>query len=101
MAATWVSNIGCGISSGLVPDDFDVLAGGVKDLDHLSSAISVEERREVDASASVSTTTASSARRHLGDAQQRIVGGLPQEFGVDGDEGMLGKAGTGGLQLAS
>ena len=28
-------------------------------------------------------------RRHLRHAQQRVISGLAQEFGIDGDEGML------------
>ena len=38
--------------------------------------------------ASASTTTASSGERHLRDAEQGVIGGLAQEFGIDGDEGM-------------
>ena len=50
--------------------------------------------------ASASTTTASSELANLRDAQQRIIGGFAQEFGVDGDERVLGKALAGGGQLA-
>ena len=47
--------------AGLVPDDLDVLAGGVEHLQHRLVPHQFEERLEVDPWASVSITTASSA----------------------------------------
>ena len=49
MAATWVSTIGWGIFLRQVPDDFDVLPGGVENLDDLLVRHQVEKRRKVDA----------------------------------------------------
>ena len=89
MAATWVSKIGCGIMLAHVPDDLDVLARGVEHLAAPSRRPSASKNgaRSMPG-ASASMTTASSRARHLRHAEQRVIGGFAQEFGVDGDEGM-------------
>ena len=73
---------------GAVPDDLDVLARGVENLDHLLVRHQLEERLEVDAGRQRVDHHGLVGRRHLRHAEQRVVGGLAQEFGVDGDEGM-------------
>ena len=88
MAATWVSKIGCGMQLRLVPDDLDVLPGGVEHLHHLLVRHQLEERREVDARRQRVDHDGFVGAGHLGDAEQRIVGGLAQELGVDGHEGI-------------
>ncbi len=75
-----------------VPDDFDVLARGVEHLQHALIAHQFEEWREVDAGRQRIDHHGLVGARHLRHAQQRIVGGLAQKFGVDGDEGMFGEA---------
>ena len=71
-----------------VPDDFDVLAGGVEHLEHVLVRHQVEERLEIDAGRERIDHHRLVARRQLRHAEQRVVGGLAQEFGVDGDEGV-------------
>ena len=87
MAATWVSKIGCGI----LPAMFQTISmswrAAWNTLQTFSSAISVEERREIDARRERIDDHRLVRARHLRDAEQRVIGGLAQEFGVDGDEG--------------
>ena len=90
MAATWVSKIGMRNELGAVPDDFDVLTRGMKDLHHLLVGHQREEGREVDARRQRVDHHRLVGRGHLRDAEQRVIGGLAQEFGVDGDEGVGG-----------
>ena len=73
---------------GAMPDDFDVLAGGVEHLQHALVRHQFEERLEVDAGRQRVDHHGLVGARHLRHAQQRIIGGLAQEFGVDGDEGV-------------
>ena len=73
----------------LVPDDLDVLAGGVEHLQHLLVAHQFEERLEVDARGQRVDHDRFVGARHLHDAEQGIVGRLAQEFGVDGDDRVL------------
>ena len=73
---------------GAVPDDFDVLPRGVKDLHDLFVRHQREERREIDVRRQRVDHHGLVGRGHLRHAKQRIIGGLAQEFGVDGDEGV-------------
>ena len=73
-----------------VPDDFDVLARGVKDLHDLFVRHQRVEGRKVDAGRQRVDHHGFVGRGHLRHAKQRVIGGLAQEFGVDGDEGMGG-----------
>ncbi len=75
---------------GGVPDDFDVLARGVKHLHHLFVRHQRIERRKIDAGRQRVDHHGLVGRGHLRHAQQRVIGGLAQEFGVDGDERMRG-----------
>jgi hypothetical protein len=79
-----------------MPDDFDVLAGGVEHLQHLLVGHQVEERLEVDALGQRVDHDRFLRARHLHHAEQGIVGRLAQEFGVDGDDRVFGEAGAGG-----
>ena len=54
----------------------------------LSSAISVEERREIDAGRQRIDDDRLVRARHLRDAEQRVIGRFPQKLGIDGDERM-------------
>ena len=71
-----------------VPDDLDVLARRVENLHHLLVAHQRKKRLEVDVGGERVDHDRFLGRSHLRDAQQRIVGGLAQELGVDGDEGV-------------
>ena len=84
---------------GAVPDDFDVLAGGMEHLQHLLVRHQLEERLEVDARRQRVDHHRLVARRQLRHAEQRVVGGLAEELGVDGDEGVLRQPFTGGGQF--
>ncbi len=70
-----------------------------KTLTTFSLAISAKNGARSMPGASASITTASSAERDLRHAQQRIVGGLAQELGVDRDERMLRHAGADGGEV--
>ena len=70
-----------------------------KTLSTFSFAISSKNGLRSMPGASGSMTTASSARRQLRHAEQRVIGGLAQEFGVDGDEGVVGQPFAGGRQF--
>ena len=85
---------------GAVPDDFDILAGGVKHLQYALIAHQIEERGEVDVGRQRVDHHGFFRTRQLRDAEQRVIGGFAQEFGVDRDERVLAKALTGGGQLA-
>ncbi len=84
---------------GGMPDDFDILARGVKHLHHALVRHQCVERRKIDAGRQRVDHDRFVGRRHLRDAQQRIVGRLAQEFGVDGDERMGGHAPASGGKL--
>ena len=85
--------------AGLVPDDLDVLAGGVEHLQHLLIAHQVEERLEVDAGGQRVDHDGLVGARHLHHAEQGVVGRLPQELGVDGDDRVFGEPGAGGGEV--
>ena len=74
---------------GAVPDDFDVLARGVENLQHLLVRHQFEERLEIDAGRERVDHHGFVGSRQLRDAEERVIGGFAQELGVDGDEGVL------------
>ena len=85
--------------AGAVPDDFDVLPGGMKHLEHLVIGHQLEKRLEVDARRQRIDHHRLIGAGHLHHAQQRVIGGLPQEFGIDRDDRKRGEAGAGGGEL--
>ena len=87
--------------AGLVPDDLDVLAGGVKHLQHGLIAHQVEERLEVDAFGQRVDNDRFLRARHLHDAKQGVVGRFPQELGIYRDDGVFCEPGAGRRQLGS
>ncbi len=78
--------------------DFDVLAGGVENLDDGFVRHQRVERREIDAAERIHDHF-QAVGRHLDQAKLRPVGGLPHEFGVDRDEGLAGKMLAGFLEV--
>jgi hypothetical protein len=80
---------------GRMPDNFDVLARGMKHLHHLLIRHQRIERRKVDAWRQCVDDKGLIGRGHLRHAEERIIGALAQEFGVDGDEWMLRHAAAG------
>ena len=87
--------------AGLVPDDLDVLAGGMKHLQHLLIDHQFEERLQVDALGQRVDHDRFLGARHLHDAEQGIIGRLAQEFGIDGDDRVPGEAGANGCEFRS
>ena len=87
--------------AGPVPDDLDVLPGGVKDLQHVRVRHQREEGREVDAVGERIDDDSLVGAGHLNNAEQGVIGGLAQEFGIDGDDPVFGQAVTGGGELVS
>ena len=73
----------------LVPDDLQVLARGVEDLDHALVRHQLEERLERDAGAQRIDEGLVAGSGELDEAQPRPVGLLAYEFGVDGHEVVL------------
>src|ERR1035437_3840871 len=78
----------------LMPDDFDILTGGVENLQHLLVGHQREEWLEVDARSQRIDHDRLVCARHLHDAEQRIVGRLAQEFGINGDDRVPGQTGA-------
>ena len=76
-------------------DDLDVLPGGMEHLEHLLIRHQLEERLEVDALGQRVDHDRFLGACHLNDAEQGIVGGLTQEFRIDGDDWMSGETGAG------
>ena len=74
--------------AGPVPDDFNVLARGVKDFHDALVRHQGEEGREVEAGRERIDHHRFVGARHLRDAELRVIGRFPQELGVDGHEGM-------------
>ena len=99
MAATWVSKIGCGMMLARCQTISMSWRAAWNTLSTFSFAISSKNGARSMPGASASITTASSLARHLRHAQQRIIGGLAQEFGVDGDEGVPRQPLAGGGQF--
>ena len=85
---------------GAMPDDLDVLARGVKHLQHLLVGHQLEERLEVDARRQRVDDDRFLGAGHLHHAQQRVVGGLAQELGIDGDDGVLGQSAAGSREVS-
>ena len=73
---------------GHVPDDLDVLTRGVENLDNFLVGHERKKRRQVDVVGQRVDHHRLVRARHLRDAEQRVIGGLAQELGVDGDEGV-------------
>jgi hypothetical protein len=84
-----------------VPDNLDILARGVKDLEHLFVSHQREEGLEVDAFRERIDHRGFFRARHLHHAQQRVIGGLAKEFSVDGDDPVFGEAITKGGEFRS
>ncbi len=80
--------------AGLMPDDFDILTGGVEDLQHFLVGHQRKERREVDAPGQRIDDDRFLRACHLHDAEQRVISRLPQKFGIDGDDRVPGEAGA-------
>ena len=85
--------------AGAVPDDLDVLAGGVKNLQHALVGHQLEERGEVDAVGQRVDHDGLLGARQLCHAQQRVIGRLAKKFGIDGDGGVPAEPLAGGGQL--
>src|ERR1700675_3389330 len=88
MAATCESKIGCGIFFAMFQTISMSWRAAWNTLTTFSSVISANRGARSMPGASASTTTASSGLAILRHAEQGIIGGLAQELGVDGDEGM-------------
>jgi hypothetical protein len=92
MAATWVSKIGCG----MVPAWCQTISMSWRAAWNTFSTFSfghqLEERLEVDAFGQRIDHDGFVRARHLHDAEQGIIGRLAQEFGIDGDDRVPGKA---------
>jgi len=101
MAATWVSKIGCGTMPAWCQTIFDILTGGVENLQHLLVGHQLEERLEVDARSQRIDHDRFLRARHLHDAEQRIIGRLAQKFGIDGDDRVFREAGANGGKFQS
>ena len=84
---------------GGVPDDFDVLARGVEHFHDPFVRHQRIERRKIDAGRQRVDHHGFVGRGHLRHAQQRVIGRLAQEFGIDGDERMGGHAPAHGDQF--
>ena len=81
-----------GHDAGAVDHDLDVLPGRVEDLENVRIVHQREERLQVDSGGEGVDQPVDRLARHLDQAQVRPVGRLPHEFGVDGDETLLGQA---------
>jgi hypothetical protein len=77
--------------TGQMKHDLDVLPGGMKHLEHRLIRHQVEERLQVDALGQRIDDDGFVGACHLHDAEQRVIGRLPQEFGIDGDDGEFGE----------
>ena len=74
---------------GHVPDDFDVLPRGMKHLGNAFRRHQCKQRRKIEPGGQRVDDDSLFGGGHLRDAQQRVIGGLAQEFGIDRDERML------------
>ena len=84
---------------GAMPDDLDVLARRVKDLQHLLVRHQLEERRKVEPFGQRVDHHGLVGARHLRHAQDGKIGGLAQKLGVHGDEGVLRQPAAHGRQF--
>ena len=74
-------------------NDFNVLARGMKDLEHPLIGHQVEERREVEAGREAVDENLGAVRRHLDQAELRPEGLLAHELGIDRHKGGTRRAG--------
>ncbi len=100
MAATWVSNKGAGMSLGQIPDDFQVLPGGMEDLDDVGVGHQLEKRREVQPFRDGVDGGGVIVAGDLDDADFWPKGRFAEKFRIDGDEGVFGKGLANGGQSA-
>jgi hypothetical protein len=80
---------------GLVPAYFDVLTGGMEDLDDVLVRHQCKEGGEIDALGQRVDDDRLIGARHLCDAEPWIIRALAQKLGVYGHEGMVRHARTG------
>jgi hypothetical protein len=88
-----------GDDTGAVPDDLDVLARRMEHLQHPLVGHQREERLEIDSGGQRVDHDGLLRACELGYAEQGIIGGLPQELGIDGHERMTREAFAGGRQI--
>ena len=88
MAATWVSKIGCGIFFAMFQTISMSWRAAWNTLTTLLVGHQGEQRRKIDAGRQRVDHDGLVGRGHLRHAEQRVVGGLAQELGIDGDERM-------------
>ena len=81
---------------GLMPDDFDILAGGMKNLQHRLIRHQFEKRLEVDPLGQGVDHHRFLGARHLHDAEQGVIRGLAQELRIDCYDRVFREAGTDG-----
>ncbi len=77
-----------GDDAGLMPADFDVLAGGMEHLDHVRVRHQREEGSEIDAAGERIDDHRLVEARHLRDAKLWVIGALAQELRIDRHEGV-------------
>ncbi len=99
MAASWVSNSGRRDLAGEVPEDLDVLACGVKDLEHPGIGEEPEQRCQIDARGERIDRGMALVTRQLDQAELRIVGPIAHELGVERHERLVRERATELLQL--
>ena len=75
-----------------IPKDFEILPAGMEHFYNRWIAHQREKRRKVDARRERINQNVFLLARDLDQAELRIIGGLAQEFGVDGDIRMAGEA---------
>ncbi len=85
-----MSKMFCGTVAGQLDEDFDVLPGGVEDLDDLVVGEELEEGLEAEAIGEGIDEDRLVGRGRLQEAELRPVGRFAQELGIDGDEIELG-----------
>ncbi len=78
-----------------MPDDLDILASGMEDLQHALVRHQCEERREIDVGRQRVDDQSLVRARHLHHAQDRVIGAFAQKLGVDGHARMLRQPGAG------
>ncbi len=84
-----------------MPDDFDVLARGVEDLDDVTIDHQLEEGCQIDIVGEAVNQRDLFGAGDLDEAELRPVSGLAHEFRVDRNEGFFGKAiAQGGKRLS-
>ena len=84
-----------------MPDDLDVLAGGMKYLQHLLVGHQRKERLQIDALGQCVHHHGLLGARDLDHAEQGIIGRLPQELGIDGNGRVPGQALAGRGEVGS